>query len=300
MSPTAHGALKSTRDPVDPGNVQETDAPPAIGVRALIAELTELPANPSVAVRVLQLLDDPRTDAARLGRLVETDPSLAAHALRLANAPIHGMTRRITAAREAVMVLGFELVRSLAALTAGGVLGSGRKASPPGFWAHSLATAAGSMVIARHVKANEGEACSAGLLHDLGSCLQYRAAPARYDAMTEEAAGDALAWLEAEKRHFELDHAEAGATVLAAWGFPGEIVEVLREHHHLPVPETSRLVLIVRAGEALAGLVERFPSGECAPDLVESLTAIGLGELDVDALFAEVIDQLNALRSVLG
>ena len=87
------------------GVLPATDALPTIGVRALIAELTDLPANPTVAMRVLQLLDDPRTDATKLGRLVETDPSLVAHTLRLANAPINGMTRRITSARHAVMVL---------------------------------------------------------------------------------------------------------------------------------------------------------------------------------------------------
>lgn len=276
-----------------------TDAPSTIGVRALIAELTELPANPSVAVRVLQLLDDPRTDAAWLARVVETDPSMAAHTLRLANAPIHGLTRRITSARDAVMVLGFELVRSLAALTAGGVLGNDRRSAPYGFWQHSLATAAGASVVARRVRANQGEACSAGLLHDLGSCLQYRAAPARYDLMVEEAAGDAQAWMEAEKRHFELDHAEAGATVLNAWGFPNEIVEVLREHHHLPMPETGRLVLIVRAGEALGDAVEHVENGECAPDIVEALGAVGLEDANVDELVAEVIDQISELRSAL-
>jgi putative nucleotidyltransferase with HDIG domain len=278
---------------------QATEALPTIGVRRLISELTDLPANPSVAVRVLQLLDDPRTDATRLGRLVETDPSLVAHTLRLANAPIHGMTRRITSARHAVMVLGFELVRSLAALTAGGVLGGGRHAVPPGFWEHALGTAAASMVVARRTRRPEGDACSAGLLHDLGSALQYRAAPARYEEMLGDCRQDPTRWVEAELGHFELDHADAGAAVLQAWGFPDEIVAVLRDHHRLPMADTADLVVVVRAGEALAQLADPVFTGETVADAVEALAAAGVDDAEPDVLLAEVRDQAEALRTIL-
>lgn len=277
----------------------DTDAPPSVTIRALVGELTELPANPTVAMRVLQLLDDPTADGARLGRLVETDPSLAAQTLRLANAPIHGMTRRISSARQAVMILGFELVRSLAALTASGVLDGGRRSAPAGFWRHSLMTAAGAMVLARHTGRGEGEACSVGLLHDLGAALQFRAAPDVYDEMIAETADDPVARAEAERRYFEIDHAEAGAAVVRAWGFPGELVEALADHHRLPVPHTGELVLVVRAGEALGGLVEHLDPGESVPDAREALSAAGIDAPELKALVAETAEQAEALRSVL-
>jgi putative nucleotidyltransferase with HDIG domain len=280
--------------------VQQTAAgAPPIGVRTLIAELTELPPNPSVALRVLQVIDDPEIDAAHLGRLVETDPALAAHTLRLANAPIHEMVERITSARRAVIALGFELVRSLAALTAGGVLGGGRRAAPAGFWQHSLGVAAASMVIARHLGRSEGEACSVGLLHDLGAALQYRAAPELYDAMVVETAGNPIARSEAERRIFEVDHAEAGAAVLAAWGFPDPIVEVLRDHHRNPGPYTGELVLIVRAAEALAQRIAEVPNGEPVIDAAEALVAVGVA-VDLDTLLAEVREQTTVLQGVLS
>lgn len=275
----------------------------SIGVRALIAELSELPARPSVAMRVLQLVDDPRTDATRLGRLVETDPALAAHTLRLANAPANGMSRRIASARHAVMVLGFELVRSLAALTAGGLLGDDRKAAPPGFWAHALATAAGSMVVARHTGRNEGDACSAGLLHDLGSALLYRAAPATYEAMLADTAEDPVARTIVEEERFELAHPEAGAAVLTQWHFPDEVVEVVRDHHRLPLPGTGDLVRVMRAGEALGDMAVLIDPGEAIPDAVEALRAAGVdvgGDDDLAPLVAQADEQVAALRSVLS
>lgn len=272
----------------------------SIGVRALLAELGDLPARPSVAMKVLQLVDDPRTDASRLGRLVETDPALAAHTLRLANAPANGVSRRITSARHAVMVLGFELVRSLAALTAGGLLGNGRKVAPPGFWPHALHTAAGSMVVARHTGSSEGEACSAGLLHDLGAALLYRAAPGPYEELLAETAGDPVRRMDEEAVRFELAHEEAGAAVLAAWHFPDEVLEVLRDHHRIPGRTTGHLVKVVRAGEALAELVTVVNQGEALDDPWAALHTAGIDDPDVDALTAEVQEQAKALSSVLS
>jgi putative nucleotidyltransferase with HDIG domain len=223
--------------------------------------------------------------------------------LRLANAPANGMSRRIASARHAVMVLGFELVRSLAALTASGLVGNDRKAAPPGFWSHSLATAAGAMVVARHTGRNEGDACSAGLLHDLGAALLYRAAPAVYDQMVAETADDPLARTAVEEARFELAHPEAGAAVLSQWHFPDEMLEVVSDHHRLPLPVTGDLVLVVRAGEAIGDLAVLVDPGESIPDPVEALRAAGLEMVDDDslpALVVEVDEQLRALRAVLA
>lgn len=271
----------------------------SIGVRALLAELGDLPARPSVAMKVLQLVDDPRTDASRLGRLVETDPALAAHTLRLANAPANGVSRRITSARHAVMVLGFELVRSLAALTAGGLLGNGRKVAPPGFWPHSLHTAAGAMVVARHTGASEGEACSAGLLHDLGAALLYRAAPGPYEQLLADTAGRPEARMDEEAKRFELTHEEAGATVLEAWHFPEEVLEVLRDHHRFATRSTGQLVKVVRAGEALGDLVSVVGQGEALADPADALWLAGIQDPDVEALAAEVAEQAKSLGTIL-
>ena len=271
----------------------------SIGVRALLAELGDLPARPSVAMKVLQLVDDPRTDASRLGRLVETDPALAAHALRLANAPANGISRRIGSARHAVMVLGFELVRSLAALTAGGLLGNGRKVAPPGFWPHALHTAAGAMVVARHTGGSEGEAGSAGLLHDLGAALLYRAAPGPYEELLADTRDDPELRMEEEARRFELTHEEAGAAVLEAWHFPDEILEVLRDHHRLPTRGTGQLVRVVRAGEALGDLVTVVDQGEALADPADALRFAGVEDPDLDALQREVAEQTKSLSAVL-
>lgn len=280
-------------------HVSAPSATATAAVRRLIAELSELPANANVALRVLHLLDRPDADASRLGQLVETDPALAAHTMRLANAAALGMSNRVASARQAVLVLGFELVRSLAVLTAGELLPGGRREAPDGWWQHSLSVAAGSMVVARRTGRGEGEACSVGLLHDLGAALQFRAAPERYEAMVAATPDDPAARFSAEQRSFGLDHAEAGAAVLAAWNFPDAVVEALRAHHRLPVPGTGELVLVVRAGEAIADLVHPGDPGEAIAEPVEAATLAGIQDPDVDALAEEVDEQFRSLLTFL-
>ena len=41
----------------------------------LIAEVTQLPVQPGAAMRLLWMLEDPRTSAADLGRLIECGPT---------------------------------------------------------------------------------------------------------------------------------------------------------------------------------------------------------------------------------
>ena len=49
----------------------------------LITEVTQLPVQPGAAMRLLWMLEDPRTSAADLGRLIESDPALSTQVIRL-------------------------------------------------------------------------------------------------------------------------------------------------------------------------------------------------------------------------
>jgi len=54
----------------------------------LIAEITQLPVQPGAAMRLLWMLEDPRTSAADLGRLIESDAALSTQVIRLSNTSV--------------------------------------------------------------------------------------------------------------------------------------------------------------------------------------------------------------------
>src|SRR5260221_594545 len=84
----------------------------------LITEVTQLPVQPGAAMRLLWMLEDPRTSAADLGRLIESDPALSTQVIRLANTAFYGLSGKVASAWRAVTVLGLATVRALATTAA--------------------------------------------------------------------------------------------------------------------------------------------------------------------------------------
>ena len=58
----------------------------------LIGEVTQLPVQPGAAMRLLSMSDDPRTGAADLGRVLESDPALSTQVIRPSNSAFYGLS----------------------------------------------------------------------------------------------------------------------------------------------------------------------------------------------------------------
>ena len=84
----------------------------------LITEVTQLPVQPGAAMRLLWMLEDPRTSAADLGRLIESDAALSTQVIRLANTDFYGVSGKVSNAWRAVTVLGLATVRAIATTAA--------------------------------------------------------------------------------------------------------------------------------------------------------------------------------------
>ena len=108
----------------------------------LITEVTQLPVQPGAAMRLLWMLEDPRTSAADLGRLIESDPALSTQVIRLANTAFYGLSGKVSSAWRAVTVLGLATVRAIATTAAFDLFSEKGRSVPDDFWPHSVTTAA--------------------------------------------------------------------------------------------------------------------------------------------------------------
>ena len=130
----------------------------------LITEVTQLPVQPGAAMRLLWMLEDPRTSAADLGRLIESDPALSTQVIRLANTAFYGLSGKVSSAWRAVTVLGLATVRAIATTAAFDLFSEKGRSVPDDFWPHSVTTAAAAAAIARRVGIQPNDAFSSGLL----------------------------------------------------------------------------------------------------------------------------------------
>jgi putative nucleotidyltransferase with HDIG domain len=254
----------------------------------LITEVTQLPVQPGAAMRLLWMLEDPRTSAADLGRLIESDPALSTQVIRLANTAFYGLSGKVSSAWRAVTVLGLATVRAIATTAAFDLFSEKGRSVPDDFWPHSVTTAAAAAAIARRVGIQPNDAFSSGLLHDLGSALVFRRAPRRYDAVVELMANDpSLDKLEAERREFGLTHAEVGAAALGVMRFPADMSEAIGAHHSDPTTVTSVLGRVLIAADSAAIDVDHI-AGESNVPLPEALEALDIPGAVSDALLEEV------------
>lgn len=218
---------------------------------AFVQALKELPAQHIVTARLLPMLDDEDVTVGDLGRVIESDPALSAAVMRLANSPFNGLTKRVDSAARAVMVLGFTTVRTLAVSAVVNLSGSGR-ATPTGFWLHSVTTAAAGSVVAELCRLDPHQAFSAGLLHDIGIALLFREYPGDYARLLLVAPGEEER-LCAEADTFGITHPEVAAVVLEACRFPEGFVAGVGEHHLRPFTDlTTRIGRVVWVGERIA------------------------------------------------
>src|SRR5499433_1697410 len=81
-------------------------------VELILQQLEDLPTLPAVAVRVLEVTSNESSDAKEVVQLIESDPSLTARILQLVHRADVGVRGEVTSVERAVVLLGFEAVRS--------------------------------------------------------------------------------------------------------------------------------------------------------------------------------------------
>ena len=213
-------------------------------VLAAVADLRPLP---QVAQRILGL-DESRFSAHELATLISTDQALTAKLLRLANSAYYGFPRRITTARDAVVLLGFRSVRG-AALTSC-LMQTGQTSTNldyEAFWQFSIATGILAEVLARTERAHQEEAFTAGVLHQIGVLAldQGRPEPLRRALELRQTAG--LTLHEAEREVFGFTDADLGGALALHWNFPASLADAVRGHARSldTLPDANSLVACV-------------------------------------------------------
>ena len=204
--------------------------------REVLAAVDALPPLPAVALRVMQVAQNPKSSASDLALVVSADPGLSARILRIVNSAAYRRSREITSVQEALVMLGFVQARNVA--ISGAISGA---YSPDAnnalfrietFWRHALAVAFMAADLAsRGSPVDVPSAFTAGILHNMGRLAMFYADPAGLDQAVAEAmrTGHTLEQVEADMLGY--DHAEVGGQLATRWQLPRAITEAIAQHH---------------------------------------------------------------------
>ena len=126
-------------------------------LKRITQSIIGLPTLPTVITQLIGLIDNPRTSAHDVAALISTDQALTAKILKLANSAFYGFPREIATVNHAVVVLGFETVKTLGlsvSVLERFAAGSGDNSQfdRQKFWDHSLACGVAARILAAKLR----------------------------------------------------------------------------------------------------------------------------------------------------
>jgi len=219
-----------------------------------MGRLCNLPRLNPNATRLLTVSVDVETALAEFESIFNSDPSLAAELLRLANSVEFGLRAKVTNIRFALVLLGMERTRGLAfSIVMSRYPRKGlRKADTQAFWLHSIATALIAEEMGSALRAHTPMAYTAGLTHDLGRLgLLLTEHDPYVDYLSKQFQNPEEAH-QLERLRFGFTHGEAGAFLAQTWQFPPLLCDAIRRHHEAPERDEDELVRITQAACAMA------------------------------------------------
>jgi len=208
---------------------------------------TKLPTPPAIAMRVIELTDDPNVTPRELTDLVQADSGLSSKILRTVNSAFYGLATPVASIKRAQILLGLNAIKTL---TLGfslvqSIRGSGGEADGfdyTTFWRRSLHAATCAKAVATRTGAMEPEeALLGGLLQDVGMVVLHRTLGETYDRVVRDAGGRHRELTRLELLELDLTHAVVGATLAERWRFPSSLITPIR-HHEKPTaaPQAQR------------------------------------------------------------
>lgn len=199
-------------------------------LREIVNGMMNVSTVPTVLKKIMDLTGNPNTVIHDLVRVIERDQAIAMRVVAASNAAYYGFSRKIRTISQAVLILGYDLVRGLAITTT--VFNS----MPPkekerllDLWAHSFETAQAASLIARKTGVIEKEsAFLAGLFHDIGRPVILQAcgdSDTGISPFGRNTLGD-------EEEAFGADHAEVGSWFAERFKLPEDSTLSIRYHHN--------------------------------------------------------------------
>ena len=208
---------------------------------AIFESAEDLPTLPEVAIRLQQMVDDPRSSARDVARIIEDDPAIATKVLKVVNSAFYSSGHgEITHLQPAVARLGFLTVTNIALSTS--IFQAFSRVEQPvfdrrEFWKHSVCVGIVASVLHDYTAdiivqpLTRDVVHLAGIIHDMGKILFERYANTEFHQAIASAKEEDIPVIKEEARFVGLGHDELGAWLAQKWKLGISLQAAVRWHH---------------------------------------------------------------------
>lgn len=222
---------------------------PQARIAETVKKVTTIATLPEVTNQIIRTVEDPRSTASQLHKIVSHDPALVTRILKVVNSAFYGLPGQIGSIERAIVLLGLNAVKNLAVAASLGQLFRGAKLcdgfTPKDLWTHCIAVGVAARDLARQMKLpTADEAFLAGMIHDMGILVALQVYPEEVRRVCEAAKGDGKSFCELEREILGVDHQQLGMALAEQWKFPRSC-QLVAGHHHRPgaLSEQNRLLV---------------------------------------------------------
>ncbi|MBD9367566.1 GGDEF domain-containing protein [Xanthomonas sp. XNM01] len=275
-------------------------------LESILLHCRTLPSPPGVALRIIELAQDPNVDLGVTADVIALDPALSARILRVANSPLYAGRRKVETLSQAMTLLGLNATLSLALgfSLAHGLRGvNGTAAEQDAIWRRSVLAALTARLLGRHAGVSGAEELMlAGLLQDIGALALLKALPDRYLVLRSRSTGnDAL--LALERAELGGDHAEVGAWLAGLWNLPDYLQDAIGNSETAPGRQAgSAFNACVAASGAIADLWlavdDPDPARAAAQDAVRACVGESVELAEILAELSATLPEISSLFEV--
>ncbi|NQT19959.1 MAG: HDOD domain-containing protein [Planctomycetes bacterium] len=276
-------------------------------LRGLVDSIDDLPSFPAAIQKATAIADDPDASAQDLADVIQVDLALTAKILRVTNSAFYGLSRNVSTVREAVMILGFSSVRSLAVAVSTMKMFDTKDSAlftQDAFWLHSTSSALVAQQLCQLALLPEtSEAFTAALLHDVGKVVLDQYAHEAFMKLLDAQQSEKRILPETELRIINTTHSEIGRRLCEIWNLPAPLCEAIGEHH-TPTRARHHPMLAMVAGLAdyicsANGLTSIVHTGK-PPDLSDDVRNLQIQPgviAEVNKRFPHILEEARHLTS---
>lgn len=211
-----------------------------------INNLKDVPAMPNIIIQALNVVKDPNSSIADLGKIISYDQSLSIKVLNLVNSAFYGFAQQISSITRGLALLGMNKAKNIIITVAMKPLFSSERNKD--LWEHAITVAIGCQYLAAHFKIlDPDDAFVIGFMHDIGKIV-LNMQNTEFAEKVKELVNDGSDIIETEKAFFKTTHTEVGALLAIKWKLPLLITNAIKYHHNptaSSMPKECTLVYIV-------------------------------------------------------